>query len=544
MTNKTPYIQVILPLRLEWEPFYVVEEGLSVAVGDRVEVVFAGRRYIGVVCAVNVTPTPGIKSILPARNSDLPAIFPEEIRFWQEMAQYYLCTVGEVYKAAYPELAQHKSRLALQENEPPRGVPALSPAQERAATAMEQGFAAGKTVLLNGFSGPASLKLAVECLEKGRSVLYLAPEIGLSSQLEAYIRQSIPSLLVYHSALTAGKRKQVAQALRTGQPCMVLGTRSALFLPFRQLGLIIVDQEHDTSFKQDSPAPRYHARESAILLARIHHAHVLLSSATPSFESLYNAQSGLFVRVDLKEPFAAPDLQVIDISAETRKRGMSGTFSLKLLEQMHRVLDAGKEVLLVCRAIQAIPECKEELKAIFGERSRIVTTTPAGAKLLPYGHYGLVAVLQADALLAKEDFRCDERAHQVLFQLRDRCEARGAFMVQTREPAHPVFGAFTQDRTQQLMAERRQFGYPPFTRLVYVNIHDNNTKRGIYMARELAKLLMQEIPGTVLADVQLRIILPRDKTLLSRKQFIYSTVMDFEKVRKYIGHIHIDVDPV
>ena len=105
--------------------------------------------------------------------------------------------MGEVYKAAYPELAQHKSRLALQENEPPRGVPALSPAQERAATAMEQGFAAGKTVLLNGFSGPASLKLAVECLEKGRSVLYLAPEIGLSSQLEAYIRQSIPSLLVF-----------------------------------------------------------------------------------------------------------------------------------------------------------------------------------------------------------------------------------------------------------------------------------------------------------------------------------------------------------
>ena len=544
MPNKTSFIQVILPLRLEWEPYYLLEEDVSVSIGDRVEVMMAGRRYVGVVSAVNVTPEPGIKNILPARPSDLPAVFPEEVRFWQEMARYYLCTVGEVYKAAYPEWVQHKSRLALQENEPPRGIPALSPAQEKAAAAIGQGFAAGKTVLLDGYSGPVCMKWAVECLSKGRSVLYLAPEIGLSSQLEAYIRQSVPSLLVYHSALTSGKRKQVAQVLRTGQPCMVLGTRSALFLPFRQLGLIIVDQEHDTSYKQDSPAPRYHARESAILLSRIHQAHVLLCSPTPSLESLYNAVSGLFARVDLKEDFALPQMQVIDLSAETRKRGMSGSFSLKLLEQMKRVLDSGKEVLVVCRALQAVPECKEELQAIFGDQPRLVITTPAGAKMLPYGAYGLVAVLQTDTLLAKEDFRCDERAHQALFMLRDRCEPLGTFIVQTREAAHPVFGAFSQDRTRQLLSERQQFGYPPFSRLIYVNIGDNNPKRGPFMARELAQILRREIPGIILADTQIRIMLPRDKSLLSRKHFIYSTVMDFEKTRKYVGHIHIDVDPV
>ena len=544
MTAERTYMQVLLPVKLRWIPTY--GSPVPLEPGRRVCVELGGRRYDGVVWRTLERPDLPPERIqdIVAVQGTLPAVTPEELRFWSFLSDYYLCTLGEVYKAAYPELSQHKSRLALQENEPPRGVPALSPDQERASAAIGQGFAAGKTVLLNGFSGPVCLKLAVECLEKGRSVLYLAPEIGLSSQLEAYIRQSIPSLLVYHSGLTAGKRKRVAQVLRTGQPCMVLGTRSALFLPFRQLGLIIVDQEHDTSYKQDSPAPRYHARESAILLSRIHHARVLLCSPTPSFESLYNAQSGLFARVDLQEPFVAPELQVIDLSAESRKRGLSGSFSLKLLEQMHRTLDEGKEVLLVCRAIQAVPECTEELRAIFGERPRIVTTTPAGAKLLPYGHYGLVAVLQADSLLAKEDFRCDERAHQVLFQLRDRCVARGAFMVQTREPAHPVFGAFTQDRTQQLMAERRQFGYPPYTRLVYVNINDNNTRRGVYMARELARLLMPQIPGTVLADVQIRLMLPRDKMLLHRKQLIYSTVMDFEKTRKYVGHIHIDVDPV
>lgn len=546
MPSKTPFIQVILPLRLEWEPFYSVPEGMEVQVGSRVRVLFAGAFYTACVSELDVVPQLDPSRIQPveAVEKGLAPVSPQEIRFWREIAQYYLCTVGEVYKAAYPEWGQHKSRLAVQENEPPRGVPALSPIQERAGKAIEKGFSAGKTVLLNGYSGPVCLKLAVKYLEKGLSVLYLAPEIGVSGQLESYIRQSVPSLLVYHSELTAGKRKQVAQVLRTGQPCMILGTRSSLFLPFAHLGLIIVDQENDTSYKQDSPAPRYHARESAILLARIHGAHVLLCSATPSLESLNNADSGLFVRVDIKDDFVSPEMQVIDISAETRKRGMHGTYSLKLLEQMKTVLDAGKAALVVCRSIQAVQECKEELKAIYGDISQIVYTTPAGAKLLPYGEYGLVAVLQADALLSKEDFRCDERAHQVLCMLRDRCEAKGTYVVQTREAAHPVFEAFTQDRTRQLLAERRQFGYPPYSRLIHLNITDNNQKRGTFMARELAQVLFREIQGVSLNGLQIRIMLPRDKALIPRKKLIYSAVTDFEKSRKYVGHIHIDVDPV
>lgn len=546
MPSKTPFIQVILPLRLEWEPFYSVPEGMEVQVGSRVRVLFAGAFYTACVSELDVVPQLDPSRIQPveAVEKGLAPVSPREIRFWREIAQYYLCTVGEVYKAAYPEWGQHKSRLAVQENEPPRGVPALSPIQERAGKAIEKGFSAGKTVLLNGYSGPVCLKLAVKYLEMGLSVLYLAPEIGVSGQLESYIRQSVPSLLVYHSELTAGKRKQVAQVLRTGQPCMILGTRSSLFLPFAHLGLIIVDQENDTSYKQDSPAPRYHARESAILLARIHGAHVLLCSATPSLESLNNADSGLFVRVDIKDDFVSPEMQVIDISAETRKRGMHGTYSLKLLEQMKTVLDAGKAALVVCRSIQAVQECKEELKAIYGDISQIVYTTPAGAKLLPYGEYGLVAVLQADALLSKEDFRCDERAHQVLCMLRDRCEAKGTCVVQTREAAHPVFEAFTQDRTRQLLAERRQFGYPPYSRLIHLNITDNNQKRGPFMARELAQVLFREIPGVSLNGLQIRIMLPRDKALIPRKKLIYSAVTDFEKSRKYVGHIHIDVDPV
>ena len=170
--------------------------------------------------------------------------------------------------------------------------------------------------------------------------------------------------------------------------------------------------------------------------------------------------------------------------------------------------------------------------------------TPASAKGQPVGAFGLTAVLQADGLLSKEDFRCDERAIQVLRQLRERCQPSGCFVIQTWEATHPVFREFTRDHTQQLLAERRQFGYPPYSRLVNIHIKDNNPKRGPFMARELESALCREIPGIARNDTFLRILLPRDKFLLERKQALYSTVMAFENARKYSGHIIIDVDPV
>ncbi len=540
----TPYIQVIVPLRLEWEPYYVLE---GAAVGDRVQVVLAHREYVGVVSAVNVIPETAPERIQEARPTDLTPVHPREIAFWRAIASYYLCSVGEVYKAAYPAFKPGRKPKERADEEKSQEL-VLSPEQEIAVEEVRKGFRAGKTVLLQG-TGKTDvyLQLARETLSQGRSVLYLVPEISLSKHLQDRIASHFPKALFYHSGRTIAQRRNVADAIREGKAELVLGTRSALFLPHRNLGLIILDDEQDMSYKQDSPAPRYQARESAILLSGIHQAQVLLGSSTPSLESLYNAETGKFIKVDLKNSSQSEgaDILLVNTAAEVRKKGMTGSFSFKLLEQMRACLDAGEKVLLICRSKASIPECTEELEGLFGSVPKgIVLATPASAKGQPVGAFGLTAILQADSLLAKEDFRCDERAIQVLRQLRERCKGDGCFVIQTWEAAHPVFKEFTRDHTRQLLAERKQFGYPPYSRLINIQIKDNNEKRGPYMARELESALKQVVPSPARSENLIRILLPRDKSLLPRKQALYSTVTAFEKARKYSGHIIIDVDPV
>lgn len=559
------FIQVILPLRLEWEPYYLVPEELSVAVGDRVQVEFANKRYVGVVSAVDVKPADELKPrilYIVGREPDLPPVGLKEIRFWRDVADYYLCTVGEVYKAA---LARDAKALSA------RKIPAIEPhdiqlssLQEEAAQKAREAFAAHKTVLLHGVTGAGKteiyLKLAQDVLQRGRSVLFLVPEIALSRQLEERVAAVFPEVLVYHSAQTPARRAQVATAIREGEKYIVLGTRSALFLPHRNLGLIIVDEEHDSSFKQDSPAPRYHAREASIMLGLTHDAAVLLGSATPSLESLYNAETGKFVKIDLKERFHSgkeADLLIIDTVAERRKNGMAGSFSLKLLACMKESLEVGEQVLLLGppRASLEARQIEQELAEYFPEAvigSDILVGSAYVAKAFEHDALGLVAVLAADNILARQDFRADERTLQVLEQFRSRCSR---FVIQTRQPHHPVFSELANggDPTGRILAERQQFGLPPYTRLIHVNLRDKMEKRVSYMAAELARSLSLPLVGPYaplagrLEDShlrQIRIMLPRDKNLRASKHQLLLTVNEFEKAQKYSGHIVLDVDPL
>ena len=383
----TVYIAVILPLKLEWDPCYQLPDGMEVRVGSRVRVEFAHKEYIGVVGGMDVTPQTSAERIRPILcvEKGLPDISPDEIRFWRAVADYYLCSVGEVYKAACPALKLDREEAGVRMRErlesqleklrekagkarkdetrekylkAAEAVQArldgktvetmvseaeitLSSAQEKAAEGIRKAFEAGKTALLHGVTGSGKteiyLRFAQETLRKGRSVLYLVPEIALSRQLEERIAAVFPDILVFHSGETAARRTDVSDRVRQGGPYLVLGTRSALFLPHRDLGLVIVDEEHDTSYKQDAPAPRYNGRETAIMLGVIQGAHVLLGSATPSLESLYNAETGRFVKVDLKERFHNGEdagIQIIDTVAERRKRGMTGHLSRKLLAEI------------------------------------------------------------------------------------------------------------------------------------------------------------------------------------------------------------------
>ena len=694
------YIQVILPLRLEWEPCYRLPEGTEVRVGDRVRVLFARKEYVGAVSAVDVQPQTDENRILPilAAEEGLPKVLPEEIKFWRAVSDYYLCSIGEVYKAAYPALkidqeeveARVKERLearlerlkdkadkarredtrerykaeieaveALLRGEKPAAVPTpvtLSPAQETAAATARKAFEDGKTVLLHGVTGSGKteiyLKLAQETLERGRNVLFLVPEIALSRQLEDRIAAVFPDVQVFHSGVSAARRAQVASRIRKPGPYLVLGTRSALFLPHHNLGLIIVDEEHDTSYKQDAPAPRYNARESAIMLGVIQQANVVLGSATPSLESLYNAETGRFVKVDLKERFHAgedAEIRLIDTVAERRKRGMTGSFSRKLLHEITDTLNDGGQVLVLrarrsyapsvqCTECGKIPKCphchvpmslhrgpdrlvchycghtepytgicpsckgelqplgagtqkvEEELRSLFPERriARLDGDTPdteeaaiirgfaegnidilVGTQIITKGFdfdgLSLVAVLQADSLVGQQDFRADERAFQLLEQFRGRSGRRGKpgrIVIQTREPEHPVYTRLQGSDDADLLAERRLFGYPPYTRLVHITLKDSNEKRLEFLSKELRNALLAafceaDTPPAVIGPYapavdriageslrQIRVTLARNKALTTLKKTLEKTLLSFGKERKYTAHLAVDVDPV
>lgn len=803
------FIQVILPLRLEWEPFYYQEIELSesagdasglfpvtstgsvterdkeqVRVGDRVRVNFAGKEYVGVVSmadagkqAEEMGIVDKVKPILGMAEG-LEPVTKEEIEQWRQIAEYYLCTVGEVYKAAYPaqkvekevvqarqealkvereeknrtkiadkikrleERAEKKAELAAkarksesrerylaekemlegeigllvreltstvgelcrttgsvtgygdsvtyhQDEEPIGGSIietsegtekeiSLSAAQEEAYSKIKEIFAKGKPALLHGVTGSGKteiyLKLAQETLAMGKNVLYLVPEIALSRQLEDRISETFPELLVFHSGETMSRKREVATVLRhAGEPAegkgyVVLGTRSAIFLPHKNLGLVIVDEEHDTSYKQDSPAPRYNGRETAIMMAKIFGANVILGSATPSLESLYNCSVGRYGLVTLNKRFydaADSDIEIIDTIAERRKNGMIGNFSRKLIEHIGKCLGEHRQVLILrerrayspivqCQECGDIPKCcccnvslslhrradgserlvchycgrvyeytgkchkcggelkplgsgtqkiEEEASKLFPNariarldsdtaQSRkyetdtirkfsngeidILIGTRMVAKGFDFSGLSLVAVLQADSILGQEDYRADERGLQLLEQFRGRCGRRGEkglFVIQTSQPEHPVYqsidGKLDENGTMaRFLGERKLFGYPPYSRVIGVVIKDYNQARVDLLSRDLGEYLrgvlavkvsfapgVQNGPNVIgpyspaidkISNQnirQIRVLLPKDRSLARNKETLAAAVERFEKEKKYSGHIALDVDP-
>ena len=486
MATRT-YISVILPLKLEWEPCYALPQSIQVSqegrpvikegqerdrdeqrgitvervkVGDRVKVEFARKAYTGVVSAVGIEPQTDpekIKEIITVETG-LERIREEEIALWRRVAEYYMCTVGEVYKAAYPQrkidleaaraAALHKAeerhervlnamrekiaklKVKLEEKEnalasakpgtkkreqiegmverltkdvsiaeealanaesfgqtgqtgqaglsgsgnPTQSEPdiTLTPAQEEAYTKAAESLKANKPVMLHGVTGSGKteiyIRLAADALRKGKNVLYLVPEIALSKQLTDRVGKHFGErLLTYNSGESETSRRAIAETVRNSSNTdnyIVLGTRSSLFLPHNNLGLIIVDEEHDSSYKQDSPAPRYNGRDTALMLSVIHKCGIILGSATPSLEEMYNCECGRHTLVTLTERFHGAqnsDIDIIDTKAERKKRGMVGSFSRKLIDQIRSTLAEGGQVMILRsrRAWAAALQCEE-----------------------------------------------------------------------------------------------------------------------------------------------------------------------------------------
>ena len=614
------YIQVILPLRLEWEPCYCLDaDGIFVraqkepAVGDRIKVFFARRPYTAVVSAVDVKPgvDPSRVQALPEDfESGLPPVSPQEIEFWRFLADYYLCTVGEVYKAAYPmakiaseqvqarvterrkrltekeidlwktrvaklsarlaskdaaiqgrhreevlarlraeragiasELEEAQRRLARLSGEmfAGEGASAAVPAFSRDPL-LAQAFASGRPVLLKSPVRYESYRnLAAETLSAGRGVLFLVPEIGLAKSLQTSLEEDFgAALMVHHSEETPVQRRRISDAVRSGGQYLLLGTRSSLFLPFSDLGLIIVDGEQSPFYKSDT-APRLNARDAAVVLAGIHRCRVLLGASSPSLESLLNARNGRYSFVDGSadglrlHPFG--EYAVVDTRAERRKNGMLGCISRKLAGECRR-----HERVAIIRGFEKKEEVEEQLASLFPGDGRFEVFSIPEASRRDLSEYDFAAMLSAEALFRADDFRSDERAFQFLDSLR--CQCRNV-LVQTADAAHQVFRL---TGPEALLEERRRFGLPPYTRLVDVVLPDCSRFPDIpgKLSRRLVSRGFHATDALPRPDGRsfIRVTFRRDRSLAAHKKALSEAVQAFMTEHKLRSGAVLDADPV
>lgn len=254
----------------------------------------------------------------------------------------------------------------------------LNPAQDIAIAEIRESFSAHHTkpVLLHGITGSGKthiyIKLIQEMLKTGKQVLYLLPEITITQQIIDRVRRELGSRVgVYHSRFNDNERVEIWQKVCNKQYDVVIGVRSAVFLPFENLGLIIIDEEHDRSFKQDTPSPRYNARDIAIWLGYTYKFPVLLGSATPSFETFFHAKSGKYTLVSLKERAIAaqiPQIATIDMRKEMKEKSTKGLFSSTLFQAVQETLSKKEQVILfqnrrgyspylICMHCGHVPEC-------------------------------------------------------------------------------------------------------------------------------------------------------------------------------------------
>ena len=261
----------------------------------------------------------------------------------------------------------------------PERIQPLSPAQQAAEDSIQKQFNEKNVVLLHGVTSSGKTEIYIHLIKKaideGKQVLYLLPEIALTVQMTRRLQNVFGSRLgIYHSKYSDAERVEIWKKQLSSEPYdVILGARSAVFLPFTRLGFVIVDEEHETSFKQQDPAPRYHARSTAIMLARMYEgAKVLLGTATPSMESYHNACTGKYGYVQLTSRYkdvAMPEIRVVDTKDLYHRKMMRGAFSPDLLEAMRTALSNKKQVLLFqnrrgfapmveCKVCGWVPKCK------------------------------------------------------------------------------------------------------------------------------------------------------------------------------------------
>ncbi|HLV47386.1 MAG TPA: primosomal protein N' [Flavobacterium sp.] len=526
----------------------------------------------------------------------------------------------------------------------------LSDIQQQALTNIQNEFTQKDIQLLHGVTGSGKTeiycKLIDQYVNQNKQVLFLLPEIALTTQLvqrlTAYFGNKVA---VYHSKYTENERVEVWKNVLENKSSaqIIIGARSAIFLPFADLGLIIVDEEHEASYKQQDPAPRYQGRDLAIVLAKMMHAKTLLGSATPSLESFYNAYQEKYALTKLTKRYGnsiVPQNQLIDLKGAYQKKQMTGHFSNHLIEEMKNVLAKGEQIILFqnrrgfspvmeCLSCGHVPQCTHcdvsltyykrndvlkchycgytiakpthchvcssvdvstkgfgteqieiELHHIFPEAkvARMDQDTTRGkfalekiidafknketdmlvgtqmlAKGLDFDNVTLVGILNADNLLYYPDFRAHERAYQLLTQVAGRAgrkDKEGKVFIQTYNPMHSIIQQMLNHRYQEMfkeqMQERLQFRYPPFYRLIRIQLKHADYQKVKEASEWLVQSLTSQIQSEVLGPEEpavnrirnqyLRNILiktPVNQSIKNVKNQINKTLKSFEAIPQY-----------
>jgi primosomal protein N' (replication factor Y) len=493
-------------------------------------------------------------------------------------------------------------------------------------------------------------------LDEGRQVLFIMSEIDLTSQMVQRLRRHFGDLVgVYHSKFNEQERVEIWNKVLDGTYRLVIGARSALFLPHQKLGLIIVDEEHDQSYKQFDPAPRYQGRDAAIMLAHQQKAKVILGSATPSVETVQNTKEGKYGLVHLTERYGGkelPEVHTIDLSYMIRTNRMRDQYSIPLIEAMQKTIDSGLQVILfqnrrgyspylVCGTCGWIPYCKQcDVRLTFHKfRNRLVchycgyheqviekckacgsvemhirgsgtqkleddlqkyfplakiermdwdsarnkhaheeiierferkevdilVGTQMVTKGLDFDHVGLVGIVQADQLWSMPDFRANERAFQLIQQVSGRAgrkHGKGEVYVQTYQPeywvlklaqTHNLKGFYHQE-----LQNRKEFGYPPFRRLIHVTLKHKEVQKvetaAYFMAGQMRKAFPHNVLGPTVPGISriknqyLRDILLKSTPDGTHRQQLKGKLI--EVMEKMGAHkefksvqVHLNVDP-
>lgn len=525
----------------------------------------------------------------------------------------------------------------------------LSDKQKAAKSEIDEGFKEGKNVLLHGVTSSGKTHIYLEkiedCIREGKNVLFLLPEISLTKQITQRLEKKYGRQLgFYHQKLTDFERVELWRRIRQNDIRILIGTRNALFLPFLSLGLIVVDEEHDSAYRPREVSPYFNAKDAALVLGSSYGAGVILGSATPSVESYYRARKDKMKYVFLNERFGnvnLPEYELINFKEAQDSKKVSGNFSLRLIEEIKKTLDEKNQAIVLhnrrgyanviecescgyvnycsnCDVVMTYHKAANEMKCHYcGQRASkpktcpkcysenlnergvgveqiheevtklfpdhevdrmdvdsmrkkfayeklyekieegetdIVVGTQMISKGLDFDHIELVVIPKADSMLYVQDFRAEERAYQLITQVSGRAgrvSGKGKILIQTFNPDHSVFQLIKLNNPAKIykyiLTERQKFHYPPFTKLIMIelkHIKDDKVDRASqFLGSVLRKYLPEDcILGPERAQIarlnnlyqfQILLKLPRGKNYEKFKNMVLLSLKEFDEITAY-----------